>query len=134
MMRTVTVDEQYASSESLSGTPVSAIKIDVDGPDLEILEGAARVVREHRPLVLIESSDEQLLLFSERESYELFTFDCNRDRPWDMTFRHLAHKSDLPGLWAKMTLAVPSEHAGLLVAMDGYTRDNRDRRHLFREI
>jgi FkbM family methyltransferase len=134
MMKTVTVDEQYFTNEALAAVPVSAIKIDVDGPDLEVLEGANQVIRKHRPLVLIENCEEPLFGFSERESYQLFTFVCDRNRPWDMTFRHPRSQSDLVGIWAKMVLAVPTEEAGLLVALEGCTRDNRDRKHLFREI
>jgi FkbM family methyltransferase len=133
-MRTVTVDEVCSSHESLAGVPIHAIKIDVDGPDLAVLEGAANVIHTHRPLVLIENCDEPLLQFAEKESYQLFAFAANRDRPWEMTFTHLADSSRLVGLWAKMTLAVPAEHAALLVALDGCTRDNRDRKHLFREF
>jgi FkbM family methyltransferase len=133
-METTTIDEQCASCKALSGVPVNAIKIDVDGPDFEVLEGARDVVRQHRPLVLIENMGPPLRQFAEKESYELFTFFCEQSRPWEMTFRHLTAGESFDGMWSKMTLAVPSESAALLVSLDGCTRDNRDKTHLFREI
>lgn len=39
---------------ALGGLPVTGIKIDVEGHDLDVIRGAARLLRDHQPLVLTE--------------------------------------------------------------------------------
>lgn len=37
--------------------PIDVIKIDVEGWELDVLRGAARVIQQHRPLLYVEASD-----------------------------------------------------------------------------
>jgi len=38
-------------------TPISAIKIDVEGAELDVLKGAERILRQYRPLIIVECED-----------------------------------------------------------------------------
>lgn len=55
VIRMVTVDDLA------SGEKVTAIKIDVDGPDLLVLDGATATIRRDRPIVLIEAPSDHAL-------------------------------------------------------------------------
>lgn len=41
--------------DDVIGEPVGFVKIDVEGHELAVLEGAERILREHRPVLLVES-------------------------------------------------------------------------------
>lgn len=67
----VTIDEFVR----LGGLPVEAIKIDVEGHDTEVIEGALHVMAEQQPLVLSEARPGAVLFdLASRVDYRVFAF------------------------------------------------------------
>ncbi len=84
--------------DSVIGGPVAAIKIDVEGAAKRVLKGAERLLREHRPDLLIECTEDGLAEILAPLGYKFFVVNesaglepCNDLRPiatgngWDMT-------------------------------------------------
>lgn len=74
--------------DAVSENPLSrldVIKIDVEGAELKLLQGAAATLRRYRPLLLFEASDrtlrqqgasrEELLAYLRSQNYQLYLFD-----------------------------------------------------------
>lgn len=51
------------------------IKIDVQGLELQVLEGAAKTLEEHRPILLIESISEEIMDFLQQYGYQCYAYD-----------------------------------------------------------
>ena len=51
------------------------IKIDVQGYELQVLQGAENTIRMYRPILLIECINEQIVLFLEQFNYLYFYYD-----------------------------------------------------------
>ena len=132
VMTTVTIDGEYLSMKS--NLPVTAIKIDVDGPDIEVLEGAKDVIAKYRPIIFIENSEQRLLKVCKKIGYECFTFNSSRENPSLMYFTKLTDKTNFDELWAIMCLLVPTESSVLLNSLVGFRRNNHDKIHLFEEF
>lgn len=68
-----------ATVDSL-GLHVLAMKIDVEGTELDVLEGAARTVDRQRPVVMLEASSGSggAARFLRHKGYELRVFDAGR--------------------------------------------------------
>lgn len=64
------------------GLTVEAIKIDVEGHDSDVIEGALRVLKEQQPIVLTEARPDALLFdLTGRVSYRVFAYvRCRRTR------------------------------------------------------
>ena len=72
---------------------VTGIKIDVDGPDLDVLEGALETIKKFKPVVLIElSSNETDRLFDicADIGYWVYAFARKQDCYKDLTFMSLS--------------------------------------------
>lgn len=61
--RTVTLDSLLSE---LRLARVDALKIDVEGAELRVLEGATRLIQEHHPIVVCEASETTLQQFNAR--------------------------------------------------------------------
>jgi FkbM family methyltransferase len=64
------------------GAP-DVIKVDVEGAELEVLRGGARLLRSARPVLLVEFSSEQLLCQA-RDELESYDFEHLADNHWLM--------------------------------------------------
>lgn len=131
-MKTVTVDEVLESQDS--NIRVNAIKIDVDGPDIEILEGSSRTIEKNRPIIFIENAERRLLEIAENIKYDCFTFNADRSNPRNMCFEKLELTTDLSKIWSKMCLLVPKEQSNIVNAFVGLNRNNHDKIHLFEKF
>jgi hypothetical protein len=79
-------EEEIAIDELFSGRrPPGLIKVDVDGPEVEVLEGAARTLTDSRPHVVVETHSAEL----ERRCADLLTRAGYR--PLIVTSRDLWH-------------------------------------------
>ena len=79
--------------------PPTVLKIDVEGAEIEVLEGGEMTIARYRPVVLIEGPKElwdQMQAFFEKHRYALFDGDSEEQSP-------LSHP-----IWN--TVAVPREH------------------------
>ena len=88
-IKAFTIDGLLEASGRL---PVSLIKIDVQGAELRVLEGAKKTIAKYRPIILIEIHDEALISagYSAQSlidiltsnSYELWDDQLNQSRPF----------------------------------------------------
>lgn len=62
------------------GAPPSLIKIDVEGAELRILEGAAGLVRDHWPILFYESFNHRVEILALLKDYGYFVFESDRYR------------------------------------------------------
>lgn len=67
-VETITVDDFVAS---LSSPDIGAIKIDVEGHDLEVLQGARQTLTQYQPLVLAEITPEAVRPFADEIGYDV---------------------------------------------------------------
>ncbi len=51
------------------------IKIDVQGFELNVLKGGENTIKLHRPILLIESINEEIIKYLEQFGYQFFSFD-----------------------------------------------------------
>lgn len=58
--REVLITTLDSFAENLGDHPVSLIKIDVEGYELEVLKGAGRLIQQHHPVFFIELDDDNL--------------------------------------------------------------------------
>ncbi|MDZ4770924.1 MAG: FkbM family methyltransferase [Chloroflexota bacterium] len=112
---TVRLDE-YAAVHAL--TQVDLIKIDVEGAEMDVLEGADALLKAHRPLVLMEAT-QTIVERAGRTLEEIFAFWMGRDyRLYQVDRRGGLHAvtraSDL-GVDQNLC-CVPSERADALIA------------------
>jgi FkbM family methyltransferase len=82
---TISLDDYFSAEKSKIG----AIKIDVEGHEMQVLKGAERVIRTHRPAILCESEERhrgigsvaELLDFMAARNYSGFFFQKSKSRP-----------------------------------------------------
>ena len=89
------------------GPPISLVKVDVQGHELEVLRGAQALVSRHRPALILEHEDDLYRSGAEAEQ----------------------RKSDLAGLLSRLgyeTLYVSRWGSGLLAVADWSRRLNGD--------
>lgn len=90
----------------LDGQSADGIKIDVDGPDFEVLQGATATVEVFRPVIIIERlPDSDLMAFANQHAYRLFGTFTNESGVWEV--REVT--SVTPDYAGKMTLLLPRE-------------------------
>jgi len=98
----VTVD----SFVQTRGLTVEAIKIDVEGHDTEVIQGALKVLSEQQPLVLTEAKpDPALFALSRQVGYRVFAYIMNPPNP-KKRFTEILPASPIPGV-TKMLFLVP---------------------------
>lgn len=90
---------------------ITGIKIDVDGPDLDVLEGAMQIIAKDHPVVLIELSSKQanrLRHICSQLNYSIFFFLRNKNMSSSTLFELLEKDNRLLNN-AKMLFLVPEE-------------------------
>jgi len=112
LVEVVTIDEFVRSR----GLTVEAIKIDVEGHDAEVIEGALSVLREQQPLVLTEARpDARLFELASLAAYRVFAFVRHpRTRKKRMT--ELFADQAIPGD-TKMLFLVPDRLADKFIRL-----------------
>ena len=86
---------------------VTAIKIDVDGIDMEVLYGAKDVIKTNRPSVLIENYSKELFNYFKELDYSLLTLSSSKAKPYNLFLEEL--KSYDEKKWIKMVCCIPNE-------------------------
>jgi FkbM family methyltransferase len=87
------------------GLQITGIKIDVEGADLDVIEGAVRTLESQSPLVLTETKpDERLFGLIRPLGYKVFAFVKN-PKTAQFRFRELVRESNLQ---TKMLFLVPT--------------------------
>jgi len=88
------------------GITVEAIKIDVEGHDTEVIQGALNVLNDQHPIVLTEAKPEAALFALTRKvGYRVFAFVMKGQTPRKL-FAELVPDKPIPGL-TKMLFLVP---------------------------
>jgi FkbM family methyltransferase len=88
------------------GLAVEAIKIDVEGHDTEVIQGALSVLARQQPLVLTEARPDAVLFgLTHQVGYRVFAFARHR-RTWKKRFTELTAERPKPGA-TKMLFLVP---------------------------
>ena len=88
---------------------ITGIKIDVDGPDLDVLEGAIETITKFQPIVLIELSSgelERLFNICLKIGYLPYAFTKKKGAPYETKFLQLSIYS-FENLRIKMIFLIP---------------------------
>jgi len=108
----VTIDE-FVRSRALT---VEAIKIDVEGHDAEVIEGALGVLKEQQPLVLTEARpDARLFQLASLAAYRVFAF-VRHPRTRKKWMAELFADQAVPGE-TKMLFLVPERLVGEFIRL-----------------
>lgn len=100
------------------GEVVDVVKMDIEGFEIEALEGAGRLVREDRPVFLIEFNVEpdrpnqfgRLARFLAQHQYRAFAMiRADRGREFHTVLQQV-DAAELEGLWFKMLFLVPHQN------------------------
>lgn len=98
---TVVSLDEFAEPSQLA---VTGIKIDVEGNDYLVLQGANRLVDRCQPLILTEAvADDALFRWAESHAYRIFAMVCDR-KSGRRQFRGLTAPEQI---WTKMLFLVP---------------------------
>jgi FkbM family methyltransferase len=74
---------------SLKGRRVTCVKIDVEGRELDVLRGAARLLRDHRPQLVIELASRDARLGAKRALADYGYEDIGRRFGWTPTYHFI---------------------------------------------
>ena len=86
---------------------ITGIKIDVDGIDFEVLEGAKEIIKINRPSILIENYSEELFNYFKDFNYSLFSIVSIKSKPFNLFLEELNHYDS--NKWIKMVCCIPNE-------------------------
>ena len=86
---------------------ITGIKIDVDGIDFEVLEGAKEIIKINRPSILIENYSEELFNYFKDFNYSLFSIVSIKSKPFNLCLEELNHYDTKK--WIKMVCCIPNE-------------------------
>ena len=100
----ITLDN-YCKKNELSN--ISAIKVDVDGIDLEVLQGANEIIDNNRPCIMIENYSIELFKFFKDKNYSFWTLSSSKDKPYDLQLEEITDYD--PHKWVKMINCIPNE-------------------------
>jgi FkbM family methyltransferase len=99
----ITTIDAFVALRSLK---VTAIKIDVEGNDSEVIAGALAVLMQQRPLVLTEATpDAQLFMLARKVGYHVFAY-VRHHKTRARSFVELVPEAPTPGV-TKMLFLVP---------------------------
>ena len=87
---------------------ISAIKIDVDGIDMEVLQGAKKVITKHRPSIMIEHYSQNLINFFSSLNYDLYTFSSTKKKSYHLKLEKILSYED--DKWIKMICCIPKDN------------------------
>ena len=96
---------------------ISAIKIDVDGIDLEVLKGGLQIIKRDRPSIMIENDSMELRSLMRKINYRTFTLAANVNKPYNVCLKELTNNDNK--FWNTNSVCVPEEH----VPKDLYTKE-----------
>ncbi len=105
-IKQITLDE-FCKNNDIKN--ITAIKIDVDGIDLEVLYGAEEIIKYNRPSIMIENYTSELFDFFEKFNYNFFTFVSTKEKPFNLKLEKI--KSFEENKWVKMICCFPSEYS-----------------------
>ena len=86
---------------------ITAIKIDIDGLDMNILYGAKQIIQTNRPSILIENYSNNLFDFFKDLDYSLISMVSSKNKPYNLTLENLRNFDN--NKWIKMICCVPNE-------------------------
>lgn len=101
----ITLDDFYKQN-NLSN--VTAIKIDIDGRDLDVLIGAKKLIVRDRPSILIENYSDSLFDFFKDLDYTLVSLVSTKNKPYNLSLKYFDKYE--PGVWTKMMCCIPTEY------------------------
>ena len=105
-----TIDEIISNNHD--SEKISAIKIDVDGIDLEVLKGGFDVIKKNRPSIMIEHNanhNKELFLLMREFNYKLFTFVSYVEAPYNVSLKEISNNNDKK-YWYTNIVCVPAEY------------------------
>ena len=89
-------------------TNITAIKIDIDGLDLEVLYGANKIIQSNRPSILIENYSQNLINFFKDLDYSLLSMVSAKNKPYNLKLEKLDNFDK--DKWIKMVCCIPNEY------------------------
>ena len=104
-LKQITLDN-YCANNNL--TNISAIKIDVDGMDFEVLKGSEKTIEINRPSIMIENYSSKLIEFFKDKNYSLLSLSALKNRPYCLKLEEL--DSYDKSKWIKMVCCIPEEN------------------------
>ncbi len=104
-MKQITLDN-YCSDNNL--TNITAIKIDVDGMDFEVLKGSEKTIEINRPSIMIENYSSKLIEFFKDKNYSLLSLSALKNRPYCLELEELDSHDE--SKWIKMVCCIPEEN------------------------
>ena len=87
---------------------INGIKIDVDGIDMEVLEGAKKIIIKNRPSIIIEHYSQNLIDFFFPLNYDLYTLSSTRKTPHNLKLEKILKYDS--NKWIKMICCIPKEN------------------------
>ena len=87
---------------------INAIKIDVDGIDMEVLQGAKKIITKHRPSIMIEHYSQNLINFFSSLNYDLYTFSSTKKKSYHLKLEKILSYED--DKWIKMICCIPKDN------------------------
>lgn len=87
---------------------ISAIKIDVDGIDLDVLKGGIKIIKKYRPSIMIENQSEELISIMSENDYKCFTFVSSTHKPYNLTLKEVTKINQYS--FHTNTICVPTEY------------------------
>ena len=87
---------------------ITAIKIDVDGIDLNVLYGAKKIIKSNRPSILIENYTNELFNFFNNLDYSLMSITSTKNKPYNLSLEEC--KNFDQSRWVKMICCIPNEY------------------------
>jgi FkbM family methyltransferase len=101
----ITLDDFYYQNNLKD---VTAIKIDVDGNDFDVLFGAKKIITKDRPSILIEHYSKKLFEFFQNLDYSLVSLISTKNKPFNLQLK-IFDKYE-PDIWTKMICCIPNEY------------------------
>jgi len=87
---------------------ITAIKIDVDGIDLNVLYGAKKIIKLNRPTILIENYTNELFDFFKNLDYSLMSITSSINKPYNLSLEEFKNYDQ--SKWVKMMCCIPNEY------------------------
>ncbi len=103
-IKKITLDD-FVSKSGLN--KISAIKIDIDGFDLQVLYGAKKIIAENRPSIMIENYSKELFNFFNDLNYDLLAIVADKKQPYNLNLEIFKNFDE--SKWVKMVCCIPKE-------------------------
>ena len=103
-IKKITLDD-FVSKNGLN--KITAIKIDIDGFDLQVLYGAKKIIAENRPSIMIENYSKELFNFFNDLNYDLLAIVADKKQPYNLNLEIFKNFDE--SKWVKMVCCIPKE-------------------------